>query len=189
MIVLAASVLTVVCCATCDSAQAAPAPPTRVDCAAIIDSFDEVPEVLAATFLDAVSFPTYVLDAGGRRGNEGTDREGLTFSVVGLRCCGGRSLGRRPWRGRCATIRQCARSITADVAHRAPSSCRQISDRQPQPFGSALPSTRYRPVRRSETSTNALRATLVPAPRNLRCVAAAERELLACQRVKSHSRL
>jgi hypothetical protein len=55
-----------------------------VDCGAIIDSSDEVPEGFEATVLDSVSFPTYALDAGVRRGAEGTDLEGLTFSKSGL---------------------------------------------------------------------------------------------------------
>jgi hypothetical protein len=84
MIALVASVLAVVSCAACDSSEAASTPPTLIPCSAIIDSSDEVPEGFEATVLDSVSFPTYALDFGVRRGAEGTDLEGLTFSKFGL---------------------------------------------------------------------------------------------------------
>lgn len=84
LIVSAASALTVVWGTACESSDAASASPAVADCAAIIDSSDEIPEGFEATVLDAVSFPTYALDSGVRRGAEGTDLEGLTFSKFGL---------------------------------------------------------------------------------------------------------
>jgi hypothetical protein len=84
MIALVASVLAVVSCAACDSSEAASTPPTPMPCSAIIDSADKVPDGFEATVLDSVSFPTYELPAGARRGAEGTDLEGLTFSKFGL---------------------------------------------------------------------------------------------------------
>jgi hypothetical protein len=84
MIALVASVLAVVPCAACDSSEAASTPPTPMPCSAIIDSSDKVPDGFEATVLDSVSFPTYELPAGARRGAEGTDLEGLTFSKFGL---------------------------------------------------------------------------------------------------------
>jgi hypothetical protein len=83
---LVASALTLVCCVACDSSEAASTLPAPLPCSAIIDSSDEIPDGFEATVLDSVSFPTYELPAGAgaRRGAEGTDLEGLTFSKFGL---------------------------------------------------------------------------------------------------------
>ena len=78
---LMAGAVVAACCVSCGSSSQ---PPTSIDCAAIIDSTDEVPEGFEATVLEVVKFPTYELDAGVRRGSEGSDVERFTFSKFGL---------------------------------------------------------------------------------------------------------